>query len=94
MSNGMHVLTPRIIKLRTLLHRMSQTLQIYMDLESAWTNSLQETSRWGQFNAEMPSEAQEASKLQTARKWESILKYQYVLALLLFRPFTTRDWMM
>lgn len=72
MSNGMHVLTPRIIKLGTLLHRLSRTLQIYMDLESAWTNSRQEASHWGLLNAEMPSE--EGSKLQTARKWESILK--------------------
>lgn len=83
MSNGMHVLTPRIIKLRTLLHRMSQTLQIYMDLGNAWTNSWQETSRWGLFNAEMPSEAQKGPKLQPVRKWESILNYQYVLALFL-----------
>lgn len=72
MSNGMHILTPHIIKLRTSLHRMSQALQIYMDLESAWTNSWQETSHWGLFNAEMPSEAQEGPKLQSARKKRKI----------------------
>lgn len=72
MSNGMHILTPCIMKLRTLLHRLSWTLQIYMDLESAWTNSWQEASHWGLLNADMPSE--EGSKLQTARKWERILK--------------------
>lgn len=98
MSNGMHILTPRIIKLRTSLHRMSQTLPIYMDLESAWTNSWQETSRWGLSNAEVPSEAQEGPKLQTARKRENILNYQCVLALFLQSllghppPFTIRDW--
>lgn len=78
---------------------MSQTLQIYMGLGSAWTNSWQETSRWGLSNAEMPPEAQEGPKLQTARKWESLLKYQDVLALFLQTlfghppPFTIRDWM-
>lgn len=95
----MHVLTPRIIKLRSSLHRMSQTLQIYMSLGSAWTNSWQETSLWGIFSAEMPPEAQEGPKLQTYRKWGSILKYHYVLALFLqfllghAPPFTIRDWM-
>lgn len=100
MSSGMYVLTPHIIKLRNLLHRMSQILQIYMDLKSDWTNSWQETSHQGLLNTKMPSEAQEVPKLQTARKWESILlKYQYMLALfsqsLLGHPlpFAISDWM-
>ena len=96
----MYVFTPCMIKLRNLLHKMSQMLQIYMDLKSGWTNSWQETSHQGLLNTKMPSEAQEVPKLQNAREWESIwLKYQYMLALFLQSllghplPFAIRDWM-
>lgn len=100
MNNGMCILTPHVIKLRNLLHRMSQILQIYMDLKSGWTNSWQETSHQGLLNTKMPSEAQEVPEIPTVRKWEGVLlKYQYMLVLFLQSfighplPFAIRDWM-
>lgn len=71
-----------------------------MDLKSGWTNSWQETYHKGLLNTKMSTEAQEVPKLQTVRKWKSILpKYQHMLVLFLQSllghplPFAIRDWM-